>query len=348
MPSPTRMVASSLAIYGRPGIGRMARRANAVDGGGDESGDHAKGTGLDGRLCRPQRTIGRDADGPVCQGPALGDGRNSRLVVVTLDLIEIPQTLRDLVVDMAGKNHGLKPEELLLNVSHTHGGPMVSNKTIADWGIDPAWGKRADDYVVFLVKQIDSVIRKALSSQVSATVGYTSARCGFAMNRRLPTAEGVRLAPNPDGPVDHDVPVLRIESAEKKLVGLVFGYACHNTALGPTRRLNGDYAGFAQRKLEEDHPDTVALFLSGCGGDQDPSPRRNDEDAVQNGLDLATAVESGLAAMPLLLDSSLSTSLEVCPLVFRGSCRRTGGQSQLARRLCRASALGAAPMAQPG
>ena len=30
----------------------------------------------------------------------------------------------------------------------------------------------------------------------------------------------------------------------------------------------GDYAGFAQQYLEEDHPGLTAMFLMGCGGDQ--------------------------------------------------------------------------------
>ena len=76
---------------------------------------------------------------------ALTDGRGYRLVIVGLDLIEIPQTMRDRIVAMAAKSHGLKLEELLVSTSHTHGGPMVSSKTVADWGIDPVWGKRADE-----------------------------------------------------------------------------------------------------------------------------------------------------------------------------------------------------------
>ena len=247
---------------------------------------------------------------------ALTDGRGSRLIIVGLDLIEIPQSLRDSIFAMAKKSHGLNPEELLVNTSHTHGGPMVSSRTVADWGIEPQWGKRADEYVEFLVRQIDIAIGGALASQGPATISYSSSRSATSMNRRLPTPTGFRLAPNPNGPVDHEVPVLRIETAGGKLAGVVFGFACHNTALGPTRKINGDYAGFAQRKLEMDHPGSVALFLAGCGGDQNPSPNRGDADAEPNGLALAAAVEAGLAAKPLNLDPKLSKSLEVCPLPF--------------------------------
>ena len=247
---------------------------------------------------------------------ALTDARGKRLVIVGLDLIEIPQTLRDRIVAMAAKSHSLKPEELLVNTSHTHGGPMVSSKTVADWGIPPEWGKRADEYVDFLIQRMDAAIGKAIATQAPASLAYSSSRCAHSMNRRLPTPMGFRLAPNPNGPVDHEVPVLRVESSGGKLVGVVFGFACHNTALGPTRKINGDYAGFAQRQLEKDHPGAVALFLAGCGGDQNPSPNRGDADAEPNGLALAAAVEKGLAAQSLPLGPSLSSSMEVCPLPF--------------------------------
>lgn len=246
----------------------------------------------------------------------LEDNRNQRLVMVSMDLIEIPDAFRQAIIDMAKTKNKLKPEELLLNVSHTHGGPMLSSKTVADWGLQQDWGKRADEYVVDVLNKLDSLIEKALSSKGPVTLGYSRARCGFAMNRRMPTTGGFRLGPNPEGPVDHDVPVLRIESLEKKLIGFVFGYACHNTALGPTRMLNGDYAGFALRKLEKEHPDAVSLFLAGCGGDQDPAPRRHQEDAEQNGATLATAVEAALVPAPVTIKPEISLRMEFCPIAF--------------------------------
>lgn len=247
---------------------------------------------------------------------ALSDSDGNRLVIVGLDLIEIPASLREQILETALRNHRVKAEQLLLNVSHTHGGPMVSGKTVADWGIGAEWADRAEAYVKDLVQKIDFAIGRALASQQAVNLSYTHARCGFAMNRRQPTGSGFRLGLNPDGPVDHVVPVLKIESSDGRLAGLMFGYACHNTALGPIPQIHGDYAGFAQEKLEHDHPDTVALFLMGCGGDQDPAPRRHLDDARQNGLTLAAAVEAGLAAPAKPLEGHLAVSYEVCPLPF--------------------------------
>ncbi|MFN9040634.1 MAG: hypothetical protein ACK5YO_30370, partial [Planctomyces sp.] len=75
----------------------------------------------------------------------LTDRADRRLAIVSLDLIEIPAALRERLLAVAQQKHGLRPSELLLNVSHTHGGPMVSAKTVADWGADPVWGDRADE-----------------------------------------------------------------------------------------------------------------------------------------------------------------------------------------------------------
>ena len=246
---------------------------------------------------------------------ALVDADDHRLVIVTLDLISIPTALRLSLTEQAESRFGLKPAELLMNVSHTHCGPMVNPGTIENWGIDAAWEAKTAEYLRELEPKILDVIGEALENVQPAKVSYSHARCGFAMNRRLPTDNGVQNSPYPEGPVDHDVPILRIDAPDGKLVAVLFGYACHNTTLG-IQHLNGDYAGFAQRDLEAAHPGTIAMFLMGCGGDQNPYPRGKVEQAEQHGRTLANAVETALLPKPLPLEPQLSASLEMCPLAF--------------------------------
>jgi hypothetical protein len=135
------------------------------------------------------------------------------------------------------------------------------------------------------------------------------------MNRRLPTEKGYQNSPYPDGPVDHDVPVLRVEGADGKLRAILFGYACHNTTLS-FYRWCGDYAGYAQQYLEEAHPGTTALFMMGCGGDQNPYPRGTLELAQQHGRSLATAVEAALLPKPEPVRGPLRVALEEVTLNF--------------------------------
>jgi hypothetical protein len=107
------------------------------------------------------------------------------------------------------------------------------------------------------------LVGKSVEDLKAASISYCYARCGFAMNRRTPTETGYRNHPNPHGPVDHTVPVLRVDDPDGKLRAVLFGYACHNTNMG-FRKWLGDYAGYAQEYFEKDHPDVTALFLMGC------------------------------------------------------------------------------------
>ncbi len=223
---------------------------------------------------------------------ALEDASGGVVVLVTLDLIGAPKPLRDATERHVRERHQLRPEQVLLNASHTHSGPSLYGRGVGD----PAWVKRANTYSRQLETAVARAIDDALARREPATLHYTRARAGFAMNRRLRVGTEIRNSPNPDGPVDHDVPVLRVANARNEITAILFGYACHNTVTG-TYSINGDYAGYAQAALEAARPGTVALFLMGAGGDQNPYPRGNLEQSSQHGRTLANAVEAALAVV---------------------------------------------------
>ena len=89
----------------------------------------------------------------------------------------------------------------------------------------------------------------------------------------------------------------RFLEADGKLRAILFGYACHNTTLS-FYQFCGDYAGYAQEYLEAAHPGTVALFVTGCGADQNPYPRGELTLCQQHGRALANAVETALLPTP--------------------------------------------------
>jgi hypothetical protein len=177
--------------------------------------------------------------------------------------------------------------------------------------------KLVEDYVGRLQVALVEVIGQALENLAPARVGYSHARAGFAMNRRLPTDKGYQNSPYPDGPVDHNVPVLRIDGTDGKLRGILFGYACHNTTLS-FNEFCGDYAGYAQQYLEAAHPGVTALFLMGCGGDQNPYPRNTLDLAQQHGRTLATAVDAALLPQPRPIRGPLRLALREVELEFAG------------------------------
>jgi hypothetical protein len=237
-------------------------------------------------------------------------------VIVTLDLVGIPRSLRDDVEKQAQAKYGLPAASLLMNCSHTHCGPVVRSGSSVTYDLPSEQQENINRYVIELREKLVALIGEALADVKPARLGYGHARAGFAMNRRLPTASGYRNSPYPDGPVDQDVPVLRVETPDgKKLRALLFGYACHNTTLS-FYQFCGDYAGFAQQYLEEAHPGVTALFMLGCGGDQNPYPRGQLELAQQHGHTLATAVEAALLPAAQPVRGPLRTAMTEATLDF--------------------------------
>lgn len=243
------------------------------------------------------------------------DTAGATLVMVTLDLISVPGPLRAHIEDKLKQSHGLKPENLLMNCSHTHSGPEIRTTGTALEGLEPERREQAEAYVESLQTRILSSINAAFIKLAPTNISFQKARAGFAMNRRLPSDTGYRNSPNPDGRVDHAVPLLRVENSEGAITAIVFGYACHNTTLG-LYQMNGDYAGYAQHYLEEAHPGTVAMFMMGCGGDQNPYPRRTLDFAKQHGRTLATAVEAGLQTPKRAITGSLKMAFATAELEY--------------------------------
>jgi hypothetical protein len=241
---------------------------------------------------------------------AIQDPNGTRLVMVTLDLVEVAKQIRDAVAANLLKEYQLPNAALLMNCSHTHCGPELrfTDAEFAELN-DLVRKERCLRYNASLVEKITRAVGQALAELEPVSLTYTHARAGFAMNRRLPTdqptGDPYLNRPNPDGPVDHDVPVLAVERADKSLLAIVFGYACHNTTL-KIKQWHGDYAGYAQRFIEEAHPHSIALFMMGCGGDQNPYPRFNDANCATHGQSLASAVEAALGARRRPVDGPLS------------------------------------------
>jgi hypothetical protein len=246
---------------------------------------------------------------------ALEDAAGSRLVIVTTDIIGIPRPMRDSVEKQVQEKFKLPAGGLLLNSSHTHCGPVVRFKESALYALDDEQAGRVDRYRVQLQEKLIRVVGQALEKLEPAQLGYTHARAGFAMNRRLPTETGPQNSPYPEGPVDHDVPVLRVAGADGKLRAVLFGYACHNTTLSFFQYC-GDYAGYAQEYFEETHPGTTALFMMGCGGDQNPYPRGTLELAKLHGRTLATAVDAALLPKARPVSGPLRAAIAEVPLDF--------------------------------
>lgn len=228
---------------------------------------------------------------------AIEDDQGTRLVMVTMDLGSVSEKITSTVAERVLKRYELPRKSLLLNVSHTHCAPEVAAEREVFHALPPDEEAKLASYIAWLEDQLVALIGAALEdlSPASLYVGKSSA--SFAYSRRFPTDGGFVNRQNPDGLVDRDVPVLQVRDTDGNLRAVLFGYACHNTTLA-FYQYCGDYAGFAQEFLEADHPGVTALFMMGCGGDQNPYPRQGPsglEYCREHGRELADAVDRALA-----------------------------------------------------
>lgn len=227
---------------------------------------------------------------------AVEDEGGGRAVLVTLDIIGLPREITDDVAERIRRQHGIERSQLLLNFSHTHYGPVVRHNLSVMYDFDAAMQEKVKQYSAKLGDDLVALAGAALADLKPATLACGHGTAGFAGNRRQKTGTGYRIGVNPDGPVDHDVPVLAVTGADGRLRAALFGYACHNTTMsGGYNEVDSDYAGFAQRAVEEAHPGAAAMFLMLCGADQNPNPRGEYAHVEQHGRELADSVNRTLA-----------------------------------------------------
>jgi hypothetical protein len=227
---------------------------------------------------------------------ALEDAAGNRAVIVTTDLVGIQAVIGEPVCKRIREQTGLDRSRILLNASHSHTGPLVS--------LDPRLGgndghpalstadrEQTVAYTRQLQDQLVDVVVRAVAKLEPARLAWGRGEVGFPFNRRTVLADRVIMRANPDAPVDRTVPVLRVDTPDGEVKAILFGCACHNTTLTDAHNLiAGDYAGFAQTHIEQQHPSAQAMFISGCGADANPHPRGTMEQAKIHGRVLGAEV----------------------------------------------------------
>jgi hypothetical protein len=255
---------------------------------------------------------------------ALEDANGKRAVLVTLDLVGIDRETSQAICRAAQERFKLGRDRIVLNVSHTHTGPVLGRNLETMYFMPPEEWSKVRRYTTNLQSRVLGAIEQALDDLKPAKLSWATGRETFGVNRRNnpePLVPAWRSTGSLKGPVDYDVPVLRVADDQEKLLAIVFGYACHATVLSDYQ-WSGDYPGFAQIAVEKNHPGVVALFIQGCGADINPLPRRTPELALAYGERLAVAVDRALEGVQNPLSPRLATSYREMALPFDESPTR--------------------------
>jgi neutral ceramidase len=233
-------------------------------------------------------------DQPILvQAVALKNPSGERFVFVALDNCMVSHRFMQPVLQKVGEQFQLGRGAVAVVCSHTHSAPVLEHTLTALYQPTSAEREAIERYSRALQTKLVDVVGAALADCQPAILEHGVGRATFAMNRRVYQGDKVVFGDNPDGPVDWDVPVLRVKGANGSVRAILFGYACHGTSVRTGDDwyvVSGEYMAYARQHLEAHQPGAVAVFLNGMGADADPSPRGQLLHAKRHGLELAGAI----------------------------------------------------------
>lgn len=247
----------------------------------------------------------------------LEDNQGGQILFLTAEVENIPLAFAESVAGRLRQKHGIGRERIAICCSHTHCGPaLLGPETEIVYPMTHEDLAATQRYTRWLEDRLVELATDALGRLAPANLAHGFGSATFAVNRRNNREdEAGKIGFNADGPVDHDVPVLRVTALDGSLRAILFGYACHCTTMN-FQKWCGDYAGFAQATIESAHPGTSALFLAGCGADINPLPRRRIELCRQYGRELAHGVEKVLKTPMKPIQGPLRAGLSRVDLAF--------------------------------
>lgn len=236
------------------------------------------------------------------------------LVLVTVDAVAIGQIgaiTNDFLPNVraaVAKELPIPAERILINASHCHGVVCadVEQRTV-------------------------QAIREAYAAiePVHVAVG-TGTENRIMENRRLRLKDGTEadvrhaysLPPDAEvvgvGPIDPEIGILRLDRLDGRVLAVVFNFACHPIQGVPSGANTADLSGIAAGVIEENlGPETVALFVQGCGGDVNPVFYKDVDhprSAVPLGNQLALSTLQAVRKLTPKADTRLAASQQILEL----------------------------------
>ena len=221
---------------------------------------------------------------------AIGGDEDRPAILITVDNCGVPANVRDEVVRSLREKDGVDPERVAICSTHTHSAPWLKGYLPNLFGgpLPPEQEARIERYTRELTDALVTVADHALAERRPAKLSAGHGQAAFATNRRTK-----------GGPADHDLPVLVVADPKGHLRAILTSYACHCTTLtGEYNQVCGDWAGFAQEYLEQEHPGAVVLIALGCAGDANPDPRPGFDFARLHGQEIREAVDRVVTNAP--------------------------------------------------
>jgi hypothetical protein len=237
----------------------------------------------------------------------------TRFLVITADLICIPNGLVREVIDGISTAVGVDAERICITASHTHSGPETMEFLIQT--------EEVEKYLGILRGALTSVAVSAVEDAEPCRIKVGTGTVDFLVNRRA-TGDQNRVD-------DRTFALLAEAASSGRTKAVLFGCGCHAVTLGHDNyRISADYPGFAQGIIEKETGAENALFFNMAEGNVIPDTREvwdsldtrgyvggTFREARDIGRRLAGAVIQSLQQQPFLREMFLASRKTDCVMM---------------------------------
>ena len=225
----------------------------------------------------------------------LEDGPEQLLVALDLGWLRAREMER--LLEQVSAGTGVALERLSVVFSHTHSAVNLDLSRIDEPG-----GDHITPFLERLPGDIVEAAEKARSAVRPVDLTFARGCCGLAMHRdyRDEERQVFVCGPNPGGPADDAVWVMRAADLSGETLAYLVNYACHPTTLAWENRLiSPDYIG-GMRELVEETTGVPCMYLLGASGDLGPRDGFTGDTVVadRNGRRLGYAALEAIESMP--------------------------------------------------
>lgn len=214
----------------------------------------------------------------------LSDGKQ-KFAIVDIDAVNVNGL--DSVITRAERETGIPAAHIRLAASHTHAGPNLSVER-APIGADMSalseimrrYRESLDDKLVGVIVAATRRL-EPVHLYAGRGTGTINVNRRFRRQGSFPPAVGR----NPDGFVDRELVVIRIDRADGTQLAVIGNFQCHGTVLGfENKQVSADWIGHTRATVEAAFPGALCLFFQGAAGNQGPVEGFSGDDRVAKRL----------------------------------------------------------------
>jgi len=199
------------------------------------------------------------------------DAAGTPFYLISTDVCLFSPNFHDAVMHQLQTRSGIDPMHVWWSVTHTHAAPEIGPPDMYKALLgrsDHDWDRA---YTTLAVDALIEAVRTAHDQLEPARLSFATTTANANINRRARDVDGkISLGLNPDGPVDRQVNLMRLQRPDGSPIALVINYAMHGTVMsGQNLKISGDAPGVVAAYVEEQIGGTV-LYVNGAAGNIAP------------------------------------------------------------------------------